>query len=168
MESPVSELEQLGPELERHHAREHDEQFLRVPVGVRLVAGGAPAASSPMITWRFSRGLGVSMNFLPRFPNPSAGRAFAPQHARAGLFEPSGSKRSATFTPSAAAMRFSDATLAFARPRSTWLRKLSERSARSATVLQRGTPQMPDRAQSFADVEARVFNSRSEELIEEI
>ena len=32
-------------------------------------------------------------------------------------------------------MRLSDATLAFARPRSTWLRKLSERSARSATVL---------------------------------
>jgi hypothetical protein len=31
-------------------------------------------------------------------------------------------------TPSAAAMRLSDATLAFARPRSTWLRKLSDSS----------------------------------------
>ena len=37
-------------------------------------------------------------------------------------------------TPSAAAIRFSDAMLAFARPRSTWLRKLSDSSARSATV----------------------------------
>ena len=33
------------------------------------------------------------------------------------------------------AMRFNDATLAFARPRSTWLRKLSDSPARSATVF---------------------------------
>jgi len=74
------------------------------------------------------------MYFWPSVPNVSVGRA-SRRSTRARLVEPFGSKRSATLTPSAAAMRFSDATLALARPRSTWLRKLSERSARSATVF---------------------------------
>ncbi len=86
------------------------------------------------ITCRCSSGRGVSMNLRPSVRNARFGRAS--RRSTLGLLvAPFGSKRSATFTPSAAAIRLSDATLAFARPRSTWLRKLSERSERSATVF---------------------------------
>jgi hypothetical protein len=73
------------------------------------------------------------MNFRPSVPKVSIGR-LSRRSTRGRPREPSGSNRSATFTPSAAEMRLSEAMLAFARPRSTWLRKLSESPDRSATV----------------------------------
>jgi len=63
------------------------------------------------------------MNFRPSVPKARFGRA-SRRSTRGLAVEPFGSKRSATLTPRAAAIRFSEATLAFARPRSTWLRKL--------------------------------------------
>src|SRR5437763_4481405 len=65
-------------------------------------------------------------------PNERAGRSS--RRSTRGPGRPSGSNRSAIETPSASAIRRSEAMLALDRPRSTWLRKLSLRPDRSAIV----------------------------------
>src|SRR5215468_7446697 len=64
------------------------------------------------MTCRLRSGRGVSMNFRPRLPKARFGRA-SRRSTRGRAVDPFGSKRSATLTPSAAAMRLSEATLAF-------------------------------------------------------
>src|SRR3954452_15640449 len=92
-----------------------------------------PTSSSPTKTSRCCRGRCVSRYFRPRIPKASEGRSA--WRSTRGATAPPGSKRSARLTPSAAAIRWSDAMLALARPRSTWLRKLSLTRARSAIVF---------------------------------
>src|SRR5919197_221761 len=90
-----------------------------------------PGSSSPAKTSRCRSGRGVSNIFRPRTPNASVCRsARRSTLVRGGA---SGWKRSEIEIPSPSAIRRSDAMLALARPRSTWLRKLSLRPARSAT-----------------------------------
>src|SRR5262245_8923385 len=90
-----------------------------------------PGSSSPAKTSRCRSGRGVSSIFRPRTPKASVCRsARRSTLVRGG---PSGWKRSEIEMPSPSAIRRSDAMLALARPRSTWLRKLSLRPARSAT-----------------------------------
>src|ERR671935_1691153 len=90
-----------------------------------------PTSSSPTKTSSCWSGRGVSRCFGTTTPN--AGDGSSRRRSTRGLGGPVGSKRSATVTPSAPAIRRSDAMLALDRPRSTWLRKLSLTPARSAT-----------------------------------
>src|SRR5947208_479132 len=90
-----------------------------------------PGSSSPAKTSRCRSGLGVSSIFRPRTPNASVCRS--PRRSTVVRGGPSGWKRSEIEIPSPSAIRLSDAMLALARPRSTWLRKLSLSPARSAT-----------------------------------
>src|SRR5438067_3524371 len=87
-------------------------------------------------------------------PNASAGRSS--RRRIRGPGRPPGSNRSAIETPSASAIRRSDAMLALDRPRSTWLRKLSLRPDRSAIVrsvqrLDRRSPRSRSPTSTSAD-----------------
>src|SRR5215471_11400168 len=92
-----------------------------------------PGSSSPANTSRCWSGRGVRSSLRPRIPNASDGRSS--RRRTRGRGGPLGSNRSATVTPRALAIRRSEAMLALARPRSTWLRKLSLTPARSAIIL---------------------------------
>ena len=127
------ELVDVGAELHVHLALDDDQQLLGVAVRVRLVArraAGLEAGDDHLE--RVER-----LRRQQRLPAEVAPRdelaRLAPQHPR-----PLGAslvKRSETSIPSAVESRCSVAIVAFVRPRSSWLRKLSLIPAAVATLF---------------------------------
>src|SRR5919197_2917801 len=131
MLSPVSSSCSSSPSSSRTVPRRTTKSSSESPCAYCSAPVEPPGSSSPTNTSSSCSGFGVSSILRPRIPKASVGRsARRSTRARVGS---SGWKRSEMATPSPSAIRRREAMLALARPRSTWLRKLSLSPARSAT-----------------------------------